>query len=272
MHGAMQGHCTCIWKEGSLTLFLHCPLLLPAKRSSCLTICPFLYHESLTMSESIDKVLFTTVFDCWFVTLKYHFLYFLSWATHNIPALPPHLHSWVVGLCYSQTILTTPFYFTVCRFHVAAISIFSSQTCFLLDLFFRVSLAACARERNAVCCSVLLARGHLEPEEVVNIHHKNPTSGTCILRSSNSGFSFPVSPCPRWIPVLWYGRPGSVSASGTRCGSTGRREKTLRQGFLWGDVGMRGKPGNTYFLHFNVVLSSLLRHIFLEALIFEDSS
>lgn len=116
-----------------MTLFLHCPLLLPAKRSSCLTICPFLYHESLTMSESIDKVLFTTVFDCWFVTLKYHFLYFLSWATHNIPALPPHLHSWVVGLCYSQTILTTPFYFTVCRFHVAPFSplrLAFSWTCF----------------------------------------------------------------------------------------------------------------------------------------------
>lgn len=127
---------TCILKEVCLRLFLHFPSLLHARRASCLTICPFPYHESFVMSESIDKVTLITLFDSWFVTLIYHLLYFPARATHNIPLLLPHLHSWPLGVCFSQTILTTPLYFTVCCLHVAAISIFPSQTCFLLDLLF----------------------------------------------------------------------------------------------------------------------------------------
>lgn len=104
MQGAVQGHCSSIGKEVSLRLFLHSPSLLPAKRASCLTICPFPYHESLAISESIDKIVLSTVFDSWFVTLIHHLLNFSARITHNIPMLLPHLQSWAAGLWFSQTI------------------------------------------------------------------------------------------------------------------------------------------------------------------------
>lgn len=221
----MQGHCTCIWKAVSLRPFLHYPALLPAKRASCLTIFPFPYHGSPSMSESIDKAVFTSVFDSWFVTPIYLLLYFSAWTTH-IPLLLPHLHSWALGLCFSQIILTTSLCFEVCCLHVAAISIFPSLTCFLLNLLFHYPEPwQSMQERGTPSAAEspgkekVLARGGCQ---------YSPRNILGILRSSNSGVSFPMSLWPRCIPALWDVRSGSASASVIWSGSTGRRVKSLR--------------------------------------------
>lgn len=192
-------------KEVRLRLFLYSPSVFPVKKASCLTICPLPCHESLAMPESIGKVVFTIVFDGWFVTLKDHLLYFPAWTTHNIPVILPHLHSWAEGFCF----FPRPFWPHPCTSQSAVsmllLSPFSplrlvfSWICY----FHHPESWQSLQEKEMLSAAEFSWQGEGFNQRRLSIFTtKYPTSDTCILRSSNSGLYFPVSPCPRCIPAL----------------------------------------------------------------------
>lgn len=202
------------------------------------TILPFFLQRELPASPS-------SFFHTWIpLHVRIHWqncVHFCVWHTHIPFALffcMDNLHPSdssspaQLGLCFSQTILTTSF--KVCFLRVAAISIFPTLTCFLLNLLFHHPEPwQCMQERRTPSAAEspgkekVLARAGCQ---------YSPQNILCILKSSSSGLSFPMLLWPRGIPALWDGRSGSASASVIWSGSTGRGVKSLRQGLLWGNL------------------------------------